>query len=194
MASGRQQFFADLTICVVSIPLIYYEPTLFKEIVIGNLIGTLVTCDIDSEANTYNEALLSEVVRKFLILCGRRMAKVANDVKILYRLQNAFTAPYGVLCPHRSWLSHAPIASTITITGYLWLLYYLYCQIRNIEAIPLLTLYQLYEVAFYTIAVHHFFHYVMDGGLILFFGKQVYTLTYPFYYLTTKLFPQGEHD
>lgn len=194
MAAGKDHFKCDMIINFVSIPIAISYPHLINELIIGNILGTLFTCDVDDSNGTYSEVLLANITRRILVYLGVRKKTADNSVKFIYRFQTALTAPYGIFVSHRSWLSHAPIVSTITITGYLWLLYYLYCQIRNVEAIPFLTLYQMYEVAFYVIAVHHFGHYLMDGGLILFMGKQVYTLTYPFYFLTTKLFPQGKND
>ncbi len=194
MASGKMHYIADVSLTIASIPIVFYYPEHLLQIVIGNVIGTLMTPDCDSENSTYNEILLANTVRTILIICGRKKAKATNDVKIIYRLQAALTAAYGVMIPHRSWLSHFPIVSTLTITYYLWLLYFVSGKVATFQTFDYMYLIQTYQIAMIVIAIHHAVHYVMDGGLILFMGKQVYTLSYPFYYLTTKLFPQGKND
>lgn len=189
MASGKQHFIADLIILGVSLP---YIPYYTNEIVLGNLIGTLFTPDIDDEGGTYNEILLANTVRFILVALGRGKQNAVRDTKIIYRLQKMITAPYGVMIPHRSWLSHAPIISTITITFYIWLLYFVGGKLLDYQVLNYLDIAKEYYVAFILITVHHIVHTAMDGFMIIFWGKKVYLLGYPFYHLTTKLFPQGE--
>lgn len=194
MAAGKQHFIADVGITLVSIPLAVYHPELIPEIVIGNVIGTLFSPDIDNESGTYNEILIANLVRSLLIIIGRRKSKATKDVKIIYRLQTALTAAYGVMIPHRSWLSHGPVIGSFTITYYLWLLYFVAGKVASFQTFDYFYLVETYKIASYIIIAHHILHLLMDGAMILFFGKQIYLLGYPFYYLTTKLFPQGEHD
>lgn len=194
MAAGKQHFIADLIITGVSVPLVIYYPELMVEVVVGNIVGTLFTPDIDNESGTYNEVLLANLARSLLIRLGRRKAKATHDVKFIYRLQTALTAAYGVMIPHRSWLSHGPVIGSFTITYYLWLLYFVAGKVASFQTFDYFYLVETYRIAAYIIIAHHIVHLLMDGAMILFFGKQVYLLTYPFYYLTTKLFPQGAHD
>jgi len=194
MASGKQHFVADMIINGATLTLLYTHPEWRNEILIGNLIGTLLTPDIDNESGTYNEVLLANFVSFALTKFGRRKSAAKRDAKIIYRLQTALTSPYGVMIPHRSWLSHGPLIGTLTITFYLWLVYAVAGKVAGFVTLPYLALIQTYQVGFGVIMAHHIVHLLMDGCMILFFGKQIYLLTYPFYFLTTKLFPQGSKD
>jgi uncharacterized metal-binding protein len=191
MASGKQHFIADMVICGVTLPLIYYYPQHMYEIIAANVLGTLFTPDIDDSSSTYSEFLVAKIVTKGLTIAGRRKSSANRDTKIIYRLQSALTAPYGVLISHRSWLSHAPLISTLTITFYLWLFYVVICKVFDYPSYEYLYFLQTYQIGFAIITLHHLIHTTMDGFMLIFFGRKVYLLGYPFYFLTTKLFPQG---
>lgn len=192
MASGKQHFVADMIINTATLSLIYYYPNNVYEIIAANVIGTLLTPDIDSESGTYNEILIANFVKRILVMLGRRRLAAQKDTAIIYRIQSAVTAPYGVLIPHRSWLSHAPIVGTITITFYLWLLYYVSGKIMSFPILDYITLVKNYQIGMVIIMLHHIIHTAMDGFMIIFMGRKMYLLGYPFYYMTTKFFPQGD--
>lgn len=192
MASGKTHFLSNVALSVATIPVGYVYPELIPQLVVGNLLGIFLTPDLDSPSGTYTEALISNFLAKCLTLLGRRKTKAYKDTKIINRIVVAINAPYGVLIPHRSWLSHAPVISIVTIGLYFYGLYYVVCRTLNIEIIPLESIYVNYFETLTLWAAHNVLHYFLDGGMILIFGKNVYTLTYPFYKLTTVLFPQGK--
>lgn len=191
MASGKQHFVADMAINIATLPIVFLYPEYTVQYIAGTLIGTIFTPDIDNPSTTYSEMLIANVVTFTLQLLGRRKSQAKRDSKIVYRFNNALTASYGVLISHRSFLSHFPGIGTFTITLYLWALYYVYSKVVGEPYIPYDIMVMQNTIAMLLIVIHHTVHALMDGMMIIFFGKKAYVLGYPFYLLTTKLFPQG---
>lgn len=192
MASGKDHFKYSLGICAASVPACIIFPELASDIVLGNVLGLLVTNDMDNPSTTYNEHIIANICQYVLRIFGRKKTKAKKDVKVIYKATAAITAPYGVLIPHRSWLSHFPMFSTLTKYGYEYSIYFIIT--KSIDAIPLsfVELATTHEATILVMIIMDTLHYIMDGGMILFFGKQKYTLGKSFYNLTRKLFPQAE--
>ena len=182
MASGVTHFKSDIILAVATIPVGVLYPNLIPELIVGNIIGTLFTNDIDMERGTYNEIILAKFVR----------GKFAKT--FVTNIQKTLTAPYAFFIPHRSWLSHAPLIATITITLYLWLLYFLGGKILDYNVKDYYHLVTEYPIGLAAICFHHAQHCALDGFMITFRGKRVYLFGYWFYKLTTKLFPQVTND
>lgn len=189
MASGKQHFIANCAIACVTMPIAIVRPDLLSDLTYGNLFGILITPDTDNPGTTYPEQLIASLVQQVLILFGRRKSKAKKDVKILVRLNAAITAPYGVFILHRSFISHFPGISTLSLSFYCYCFLFIYWKINNQQTVGYIPLVLQYQTSFLLWTVHNTVHYLMDGGLILFFGER-YTLGKPFYDLTRKLFPQ----
>lgn len=194
MASGKHHFYYSLSVTALTIPLFFYDTSSWTQIVIGNVVGLLVTNDMDSAAITYNEQIISSLIAKFLILCGRSKGKAYKDVKIIHKIFAAITAPYGLVVVHRSFLSHFPIIGTATKTLYFYVIYYVLAKTFDIPIITLQILVpeNLYSFGIWTLM--DVLHYLMDGGYVIIFGKNRYTLGHTFYNLTRRLFPQGQKN
>lgn len=182
MASGETHFKSDIILAVATIPIGVMYPEVIPELIVGNIIGTLFSPDIDIEKTTYNEIILAKFIN------GKGAKTFITNV------QKVITAPYAFFIPHRSWLSHAPFISTLTITLYLWLLYYSWGHLLDYDTKSYLYLVTEYQIGLATICLHHAQHCALDGFMITFRGKRVYLFGYWFYKLTTKLFPQVAYD
>lgn len=182
MASGKIHFTSDIILSIVTIPFGVVYPEVIPELIVGNIIGTLFTCDIDLPSTTYNEIILSKFVR----------GKFAKT--FVTNIQKVITAPYAFFITHRSWLSHGPLIATLTITLYLWFLYFLGGKIFDYDIKNYYYLVTEYQIGLAAICFHHVQHTCLDGFMITFRGKRVYLLGYWFYKITTKLFPQGKND
>lgn len=69
----------------------------------GLAAGILLSPDLDVDNGNISDALLR---------------RVARPLQWAWRI---LWTPYAMLIPHRHWLSHAPILSTLVRLGYLWL-------------------------------------------------------------------------
>jgi uncharacterized metal-binding protein len=74
----------------------------------GCLLGVLITPDLDVNHGC-------DAMREI----RRRLGKTPAQ------LWRSIWYPYAILVPHRSWISHLPIAGTVFRLGYLYLVYFL---------------------------------------------------------------------
>jgi uncharacterized metal-binding protein len=74
----------------------------------GCLLGVLITPDLDVN---HGCAAMREVRRRL----GKSPAQLWRSIWY----------PYAILVPHRSWVSHLPVAGTVFRLGYLYLVYFL---------------------------------------------------------------------
>ncbi len=151
---------------------------------VGNVLGMLLTPDMDDPGTTYPEYLFGWLLRNLLWHCGVHKRKTLKDAEnVGKKFLAAVTAPYGVFIPHRSWLSHLPPVGTLTKLSYLYGIHYLFSCVIGFEYVQLKVLYTSPYV-WYTFLVwvaHDTAHLIDDGGMILFNGKKRYLFGYYFY-------------
>lgn len=192
MADGKTHFVHNLVAAGAISAASYYLGLPPQLVVIGNLFGIIFTPDIDIESKTYTEAKFAHIISKGFARKKKNREKIARFFASLIQV---ITAPYAFLIPHRSWLSHLPPFSVVTQMIYFYFIYFCFCRIFRFDYVTIENLWNYqYELTVLGIIifVHHFCHLVGDGGLVIFFGKKWYTMTYPFYLLTKKMFPQGK--
>lgn len=123
MPDGKVHFAISCTIdVVILIPVsVYLAPETgigSAGILVGGLIGTLLTPDIDQETTTFEE---------------RRILNIDPVIGTLYKW---FWMPYAKKIPHRS-ISHWPVIGTLTRAGYVYLFYLLFNLLLRIARISL---------------------------------------------------------
>ncbi|MHC1733429.1 MAG: DUF2227 family putative metal-binding protein [Bacteroidales bacterium] len=121
MPSGKIHSASSLVAFVASVamPALLSTPNvpLEKSLIFGGgcLLGTLITPDLDISEGCFSMA----VIRKI----GGPMAE---------RIWKVFWWPYGVLIPHRHWLSHLPVVSTSLRLGYLGIIAMTICLLLSL--------------------------------------------------------------
>lgn len=191
MTTGATHFKHNLATAgvVTAVALYLNEP--ISLVTAANVIGIMFTPDIDVEAKTFTEAKFGDAFSYLITKKKKSQQKVSRFISSLFQI---LTAPYAFIFAHRSWLTHLPPFSVVTQFLYFYLLYFCFCKILNLEY------YSVEEIALFkdelivigaVLFAHHFVHLIGDGGMIMFLGKRRYFLSYPFYKLTTRLFPQG---
>jgi uncharacterized metal-binding protein len=165
------------------------DPTLPLAVSVGNVLGMMLTPDMDDPGTTYPEYVVGWLFRQALWHCGvRNRGTLADAENVGKKLLAAVTAPYGVFIPHRSWLSHLPPIGTLTKVTYLYCLYYVISCVIGFEHITPRVLASTPQV-WYTIfvwAVHDSVHLLDDGGMIQFNGKRQYLFGHTFYRRVNK--------
>lgn len=166
MASGKNHFIADVAINIASLPFAFVDPLAY---VTGNLLGTILTPDMDLPGTSFPERMTSNFIK---YVTGIKSKGVHNVIL-------ALSAVYAVLIPHRSWLSHLPIIGTLTRIGFLVGIWWV---LMRVVGWP--TSIAVNETSILTFLIwdfHTVIHFVMDGGMIQFNGKLRYLLGKPFY-------------
>lgn len=160
------------------------DPTMPLAVSIGNVLGVMLSPDMDDPGTTYPEYLVGWFLRNLLWYCGVRKRGTLNDAEnVGKKFLAAVTAPYGVFIPHRSWLSHLPPVGTLTKVAYLFCFYYVIACVVGFEYIApreLASTPQAWYIIFVWV-VHDSVHLLDDGGMILFNGKRRYVFGHTFY-------------
>lgn len=195
MADGKTHFKSNI---VASVPItivgtlfawITNDSYLLIPIITGNILGIILTPDIDQPGSTYTETLIREIIIKTLSSIGFRKSTVIPIGKFFQRLFMATTSFYSVVIPHRSWLSHFPGISVLTKTLYLWLFYVLFMELNDLSYVKLFDLFNNYDLQIILVVwtIHDFIHTFYDGFMIHALGKNRYFLGKPFYQWSLKL-------
>jgi len=83
----------------------------------GCLTGIVLSPDLDVDGGFLGHVLVTKYLGK-----------------IVGTIWRVFWWPYAVLAPHRSWMSHAPLISTLLRLGYCYGTYFVVCAILQVPA------------------------------------------------------------
>ena len=126
MPDGKTHAIATIA-ATIATPIIVHElgisPTTANTTAVtaGCFMGLLLTPDLDVNHGCQSIQLIRD-----------RIGKGAADVWQMIWM------PYAVLIPHRSWLSHFPIAGTTFRLGYLYLVYFcIYLVVAATGSVPM---------------------------------------------------------
>jgi hypothetical protein len=202
MADGKTHFIHNCIVAAATTGAAFYYDLPVIPVVAANVVGLIVTPDIDMESKTHSEVIVATLLARITTGFLATKKRLKSVSRIYAALIMSITAPYAFLFPHRSWLTHLPPFSVAVQILYFYLVYYAFCKIFDISYIsvrpywdnPELLLTQTNILVFAVLNVHHLIHLIGDGGMILLFGNKVYVFTKPFYNLSRHLFPQSKRD
>ena len=200
MTKGTTHFAHAIATTIATTTAAYFLEIPLTPVILGNLVGTIITPDIDMTNRTFTEDLIARGISKTIVLKGTK--KRRNKVKRFFaNIIMSLTAPYAFIFPHRSFLTHLPPISVIVQMLYFYGLYYAIGKIFEFNTININELFAFYQanqnflnILFFTLCIQHFIHLIGDGGLIVVFGKERYIFTKSFYRLSKKLFSSEGRD
>jgi uncharacterized metal-binding protein len=108
MPSGRVHSSSTVSLAVASFGLVFYythDPKIALAFSLGAASGVFLTPDLDIELQIASKIAISRTFGK-----------------VIGKLWYIFWWPYGKLLPHRSWISHFPVISTLIRLIYLFFL------------------------------------------------------------------------
>jgi uncharacterized metal-binding protein len=167
----------------------------------GIIYGIFFSCDLDIPSRNHSETFFGEIIGFSLSLMGVSSKVCAEWANKGAKIAEMIGHPFGIMVPHRSWASHAPILSTIIRFLYIELIL---CLVSHIlmYTVPFSLLAPIVYTTIYhgwDMSVLYFLllddqnwvywcitlcvmmlidvqHYLFDGGLIHINGKKRYTL------------------
>lgn len=196
MAKGSTHHKANMVVSVsTALPIaIFGNFDLLQAHIVGCSLGILFGPDMDIKGVSHQESFVGYWIGTLI------HEKVGDFATLLLQI---LTFPYAYFIPHRSWLSHAPIISTIlrslyvlTYVLFIWVLtgvglYLLTSDNETIRQYVISFPFFIHSVEHLVLCVYAFLvfcvldiiHFVFDGCMLRFRGKNRYLLGKPFYKL-----------
>ena len=173
MANGIIHFRqSTLMTCYLTLGSSIFYPDFTTPILLGGIFASYFGPDCDIPGVNYTEKAFDDLI--YTIIPLKCMKYKGKKVMML------LTLPYARFIPHRHWLSHLPILSSLIrliVFGWwlIWLLYLYFAIEYVIVCIAMVCLVDL-------------LHICSDGGMIIWNGRRKYIFGKGFYKLTRDIF------